>query len=178
VHVSEDRLSKVLCGRSRPGHFSGVLTIVTKLFNLIQPDLAVFGEKDAQQLRLIQKLVADLNFPIRIIPGPITREVDGLAMSSRNAYLSKQDRLLAKGIFNALEHCRDCYHQGETEVTVLRDVLCNRLAENGLVDVDYAEILDSGSLSSITRVESDALVAVAVKLGSTRLIDNLVLKAG
>ena len=175
VTVEEQSLSSVLCGRSRPGHFAGVLTVVAKLFNLVQPQCAIFGEKDAQQLRLIQAMVRDLNFPITIIPAPIIRESDGLAKSSRNAYLSCEDRSLAAGIYASLKNCMDEYSRGEKDVSHLKGVLVEKLNARGLSDIDYAEIRDSRTLNEIKVVEDAALAAVAVHVGQTRLIDNVVL---
>lgn len=175
VWIDEEMLSGVLCGASRQGHFRGVCTVVAKLFNMVQPDLAAFGEKDAQQLRIIERLVRDLNFPIEIIRGPIVREPDGLAMSSRNRYLTESQRKNALCLWRSLTRAAELFGQGERQAGVLRQVMMDLIESVPGVEIDYIEIVDDGSLTSVDEIQKDALVALAVKTGNTRLIDNTVL---
>jgi pantoate--beta-alanine ligase len=175
VYVDEALLSRGLCGASRPGHFRGVTTVVAKLFNIVMPDVAVFGQKDAQQLRVIQRMVRDLNIPVEILPGPIVREPDGLAMSSRNQYLTTGGRQDALCLRRALEHVEKRVREGERMVEPLRHEIGGMLAGVPGACVDYVEFVDNETLTPVSRVERAVLVALAVKIGSTRLIDNIVL---
>jgi pantoate--beta-alanine ligase len=175
VWVDEDSLSGVLCGQSRPGHFRGVCTVVAKLFNLVLPDVAVFGEKDAQQLRIIERMVRDLNFPIEILRGRILRESDGLAMSSRNKYLTEAQRKNALCLSGALDLVQRDYKQGESCVSRLRKQLAEYITAVPGAEIDYIGFVDDGSLEPVERVADKTLVALAVKFGPTRLIDNTVL---
>ena len=176
VWIDENALSGVLCGASRPGHFRGVCTVVAKLFNLVQPDLAVFGEKDAQQLRIIERLVRDLNFPVEIIRGPIVREPDGLAMSSRNKYLSESQRKNALCLRRSLGQVSELFEQGECDTTVLRQAVVDLVASVSEAKIDYIEIVDDTWQAPVDEIKSDVLVALAVRMGDTRLIDNTVLR--
>ena len=173
--VDEVALSKGLCGGSRAGHFRGVCTVVAKLFNVIQPDLAVFGEKDAQQLRIIERMVRDLNFPVTILRGAIVREADGLAMSSRNKYLSAAERKQALCLRQSLDTVLECFKKGERSVDVLLGVIRKRIQAETAVEIDYIELVDDLSLTQVDTVNRDTLVALAVNVGRTRLIDNDVL---
>lgn len=175
VWIDEETLSGGLCGASRPGHFRGVCTVVAKLFNLVQPDMAVFGEKDAQQLRIIERMVRDLNFPVEIIRGPIVRETDGLAMSSRNKYLSRQDRRHALCLKHALDQVASQLREGEQSVSSLRKLMLELIDMTPGALVDYIEFVDDQSLAPVDVVEDKTLVALAVKFGKTRLIDNTLL---
>ncbi|MCA1807947.1 MAG: pantoate--beta-alanine ligase [Kiritimatiellia bacterium] len=175
VYLQEDSLGRHLCGSARPGHFRGVLTIVAKLFNLIQPAVAVFGQKDAQQERLIRRMVRDLNFPVELITAPIMREADGLAMSSRNAYLDPQQRRDALCLSRALRRARRLYRAGERDVEVVRAILRRELTDNATAQIDYVEIVDNTTLQPVSRMMQPVLVALAVRFGATRLIDNLML---
>ena len=175
VWIDEESLSSVLCGASRAGHFRGVCTVVAKLFNLVQPDLAVFGEKDAQQLRVIERMVRDLNFPVKIIRGPIVREADGLAMSSRNKNLSASQRKAALCLRQSLDRVKQQVEEGELHVSALRDAMVQRIEKNTEAKIDYIEFVDDASLQSVERIDGDTLVALAVQFGSVRLIDNEVL---
>jgi len=175
VFVEETSLSSGLCGGSRPGHFRGVTTVVAKLFNMILPDVAVFGQKDAQQSRLIQRMVRDLNIPTRIILGPIVREADGLAMSSRNRYLSVTERSDALCLYQALESARQLVGEGELSVAPIRSAVMTRLSLAKSAQVEYVEFVDDRTLQPVSRIEAPVLLAIAVKIGTTRLIDNLVL---
>lgn len=173
--VEVDELGKHLCGPSRPGHFRGVATVVLKLFNIVLPDVAVFGAKDAQQLRIIQRMVIDLNVPTLIEVGPTVREADGLALSSRNRYLSLAERSAAPGIHRALHGIRARVAAGETDAERLRSALEAELIAIPGARVDYASIVDDATLQPIAKIEAPALAAVAVVLGKTRLIDNITL---
>lgn len=170
--VIEERLSRGLCGASRPGHFRGVCTVVARLFNIVQPDLAVFGEKDAQQLRVIRRMVRDLAFPIEIVAAPIVRESDGLAMSSRNRYLSAEERQQALCLRRALDAATARYAAGERDAEALRAVLCEVISAEPAARLDYAEIVDDETLEPVARCERPCLAALAVFIGRTRLIDN------
>ncbi len=175
VWVDEDALSGGLCGSARPGHFRGVCTVVAKLFNLVQPDFAVFGEKDAQQLRIIERMVRDLNFPIEIIRGPIVREPDGLAMSSRNKYLDEEQRRNARCLRRALDAAAALFAAGERAVPALRSAMVELVESTPGARIDYVEFVDDASLVPLTEIAEAALVALAVGFGTTRLIDNAVL---
>ncbi len=164
-----------LCGRSRPGHFRGVTTVVSKLFNIVQPDKAYFGEKDAQQLAIIKQMVADLNFPVEIVPVPIVREEDGLAMSSRNVYLSAQERADALVLNRALQQTNRLFRAGERSSSKLRQEILQMIEAVPGASVDYVEICDRSTLQPIESIDTGALVAVAVRFGKTRLIDNITL---
>ena len=163
-----------LCGASRPTHFRGVLTVVAKLFGMVQPDLAVFGRKDYQQAVLIQRMVRELGLPIRIELAPIVRESDGIAMSSRNAYLDGEARSAARGLSQALRAVRQAFGSGERSVEQLCEVARERMEAAG-VSVDYVEIVDPEDLSPVTDAEPGSVCAVAGWVGATRLIDNATL---
>lgn len=173
--VEVPKLDAVLCGPRRPGHFRGVCTVVLKLFNIVTPDVAVFGQKDAQQAIILKKMVADLNVPVRMHIEPTVREPDGLAMSSRNRYLSAEERALAPRIHEALRMVRDRAAAGETDVARLESALLAAVQAIPGVRVDYANILDAENLSPMGRLDRPALAAVAVFIGTTRLIDNVIL---
>jgi pantoate--beta-alanine ligase len=168
-------LALPLCGASRPGHFDGVATVVTKLFNIVQPDVALFGNKDFQQLSIIRRMVSDLSQPVEIIGMPIVREADGLAMSSRNAYLAQDDRQSALCLSRAIKLVRERYASGEHAAeTLLAAARALILAEPAAV-IDYLEFRDSATLETVSTVSATTLMALAVKIGKTRLIDNSLL---
>jgi pantoate--beta-alanine ligase len=173
VAVVPERGADVLDGASRPGHFRGVLTVVAKLFGIFQPDAAVFGQKDYQQLTLIRRMVADLDLPVEIVAGPIVREADGLAMSSRNVYLSPDERRRALALHGALEECRLLFASGEAGADAYRRAL--RAIDGAGVEVDYGEVVDPHTLEPVERVTEGAVCAIAARVGRTRLIDNAVL---
>ncbi len=175
IAVEETSLSEQLCGRSRPGHFRGVCTVVAKLFNILRPDIAVFGEKDFQQLAIIRRMVRDLNFPVEIAGVPTVREPDGLAMSSRNQYLNAEQRTQAAVIRRALSQAAAAAKKGERSATkVVQDV--RQMIEGApLARVDYVELVDSLTMQPLREVHSGSLVAVAVFFGKTRLIDNIMI---
>lgn len=174
ISVHESRLSLGLCGASRPGHFDGVCTVVAKLFNLVQPDAAVFGEKDFQQLAVIRRMVRDLDFPIEIIGGPIVREPDGLAMSSRNAYLSPDERSQAVSLSQALARAREAAENGERSATAIEEIVRENLVHGR---IDYVALVDPDTLEPLEKIDRQLLVAIAVFFGKTRLIDNLCLRS-
>jgi len=173
--VEVAKLGDTLCGPSRPGHFRGVATIVLKLLNIVQPDVAVFGAKDAQQARIIRRMVEDLNVPTVIDVAPTVREADGLALSSRNRYLSPIERALAPQIYRALTALQQRVSAGETDGARLESSLQASLAAIPGARFDYASIVDDATLQPIARLDRPALAAVAVVLGATRLIDNVTL---
>jgi pantoate--beta-alanine ligase len=161
-----------LCGAKRPGHFRGVCTVVSKLFNIVLPDRAYFGEKDAQQLAIIKRMVKDLNFGTMIVSCPIVREPDGLAMSSRNLYLSPEERKAALSISRSLSAAKELMRKGEKDAVKIRETIVAGISAEPLARIDYAEIVDSADLSPVQRIEKPVLAAVAVYFGKTRLIDN------
>ncbi|MGL4424148.1 MAG: pantoate--beta-alanine ligase [Gemmataceae bacterium] len=175
VHVNE--LGQTLCGPSRPGHFDGVCTVVLKLFAIVQPDRAVFGAKDAQQARILRRMTRDLNLPLELDIEPTVREVDGLALSSRNRYLSPTERAAAPRIYRALQGVERAVTAGERRVAILEAELREQLQAMPGSRVDYASIVDEDTLQPIETIHAPALAAVAVFVGSTRLIDNMVLAA-
>lgn len=174
--VTVEGLSEKLDGRSRPGHFRGVTTVVSKLFNIVQPDLAVFGQKDAAQAAIIRRMVVDLDFNVRILVCPIVREKDGLAMSSRNAYLNPEQRKQAAVLYRSLMRLQTLADQGERNASTLISAGKQVIAEEPRVRLDYLEIVDWNTLDPVTDISKGALVAVAVYVGETRLIDNVVLQ--
>ncbi len=175
--VSVTEVTKGLCGAGRPGHFDGVTTVVAKLFNAVRPDEAVFGEKDYQQLATIRRLVVDLDLGIAIVGVPIVREADGLAMSSRNAYLSEDEREAALALSRSLSEARRALRSGERETAVLIDRVRAVLATEPLLQVEYTEIVDADSIQPVDRIDKSARLALAVHVGNTRLIDNTLLAA-
>jgi pantoate--beta-alanine ligase len=175
TYVMVEGLSDKLCGKSRPGHFRGVTTVVSKLFHIVEPDLAFFGQKDAAQVAIIRRMVRDLNMPVQIVGCPIVREVDGLAKSSRNAYLDPGQRKAALVLYRALMQVRDLFEHGEGEAAKLIEVGKQVFAEEPSVRLDYLEIVDPDALDPVVEVGAPALVAVAGFVGATRLIDNVVL---
>ncbi len=174
--VTVEGISDKLDGRSRPGHFRGVTTIVSKLFNIVQPDAAFFGQKDAAQVAIIRKMVRNLNFDVRIVVCPIVRETDGLAMSSRNAYLNPAERKQALALSRSLSHVQSLIQQGERCAEKLIAAGKQLIAEEPAVRLDYLEIVHPDTLDPLADVSKGALVAVAAYVGTTRLIDNLLLR--
>ncbi len=168
-------LSERLEGEFRPGHFRGVATVVAKLFNIVQPDRAYFGQKDAQQLRVIRKLVADLNVPTEIVAVPTVREADGLALSSRNTLLSPQEREAATVLSRALREAEARFEAGERSGQVLRDAMRVVLSDEPLAKPDYVSVADPDTLQELDHTDGPALLSLAVRIGSVRLIDNILL---
>lgn len=172
TYVNVEKITLPLCGGSRPGHFRGVTTVVAKLFGIIQPHVALFGRKDYQQLAVIRQMTLDLNFPVEIIGMPIVREPDGLAMSSRNAYLSLGERLDALCLKTAIDEVKRAFRNGETSAELLKKLALNIILKSSSAVVDYIELCDSLSLEAVENVDENTLMALAVKIGKTRLIDN------
>jgi len=173
TQVKENILSNVLEGKSRPRFFSGITTVIAKLFNIIQPTHAFFGEKDAQQLRVVKKMVKDLNYPIKIISGSIIREKNGVAMSSRNQYLSEKEKEIAAIIHQALQDGKNLIFSGERDANKIRDKITHKIKSEKLLRIDYISIVDNDTFIEISgEISRDILVSTAVFLGKTRLIDN------
>ena len=168
-------VTDVLEGAVRPGHFAGVATVVAKLFNIVQPTRAYFGQKDAQQSVVIRKLVRDLDMPIEVIVAPTVREADGLALSSRNSYLTPAERAVAPAIYRALSEARSRFDGGERDAEALRLTARHAIAAEPAMTIDYVSVADTQSLRELSKVECGALMSVAVRLGATRLIDNVLL---
>lgn len=175
THVEVERISLPLCGGSRPGHFRGVTTVVCKLFNITLADVALFGKKDYQQLAVIRRMVTDLNIPVRIVGMPIIREADGLAMSSRNSYLSPEERRAALCLSRAIAETRRLFAAGELNAAQLKAVAEGVIAAEPLAVIDYVELRDGATLEEVSAATDDTLLALAVRIGKTRLIDNGVL---
>ena len=173
VYIEETSLSSGLCGAVRPGHFRGVCTVVAKLFNLLGPGAAVFGEKDYQQLAVIRRMVRDLNFPIEIIGVPTVREADGLALSSRNQYLNADERAQATVLYRAMSRVKEMADGGQKLVGELIDVAKNMIASAKSARVDYITIVDADNLQALEKLRPNAVIVLAVFIGKTRLIDNL-----
>ena len=174
--VEVNKVTERLEGASRPGHFRGVTTVVAKLFNIIQPTKAYFGQKDAQQAIVIRKMVADLNMNLEIVTIPTVREPDGLAISSRNTYLNPQQRQAAAVLYQALSLAQQLWAQGEKDAQLLRQEMTGLIQKQPLATIDYVSIADADTLDELDTVRSPALVSLAVRIGSTRLIDNIVLQ--
>ncbi len=171
-YVNVEGLTEVLCGSSRPGHFRGVTTVVCKLFSIVQPHVALFGLKDFQQLAVVRRMTADLNLPVEIIGMPIVREADGLAMSSRNSYLSVAERRQAVSLSDAISLARAAATAGETRSEVLLQMVRRRIEREPDAAIEYARICDRTSLQDLSRADSRAVLLLAVHIGKTRLIDN------
>ena len=176
TYVITEDLSKVLCGRSRPTHFRGVTTIVAKLFNIVQPDLAVFGQKDAQQAIIIKRMVADLNFPLKIVVAPIVREADGLALSSRNKYLNEKQRKEATVLFRSLKLAENEYRNGNHDLEDIKAKMRKLINTESSGRIDYIEAVDAETLGKPLPGQRPVLLALAVYFEPARLIDNTILK--
>lgn len=176
TYVSLDQLPNYLCGISRPVHFRGVATVVTKLFNIVQPELAVFGEKDYQQLAIIRQMVRDLNFDIEIIGSPTVREPDGLAMSSRNSYLTADQRTSALSLYQSLTRARDMVQKGGNRANDILEAAYGFISSFPGTEIDYISLSDPATLVDVEIIDQPTLMAMAVKVGKTRLIDNTILK--
>lgn len=176
IYVDIEMMTNHLCGATRPGHFRGVLTVVAKLFNIVQPDVSVFGQKDIQQAVTIQKMVKDLNFPIQIIVAPIIREHDGLAMSSRNVHLKGDERTNAVVIYKSLQKAEELIHQGVEQSHRLIPVMTDIIASGRPKKIDYVSIVDYETLQPIEALKEKSVIAVAAFFGPTRLIDNMIIE--
>jgi pantoate--beta-alanine ligase len=175
VSVSAAPHDEAYEGAVRPGHFAGVLTVVAKLFNIVLPDVALFGQKDLQQLSLVRRMVRDLDVPVDIVGVPIVREADGLAMSSRNRYLSPDERRRAARLSAALRAVRDAFAAGEHDAHALRDVGGRVLADDPDIDVDYLDIVDPGTFTRVDTATDGTAAILAARVGQTRLLDNMLL---
>ncbi|MDD6987818.1 pantoate--beta-alanine ligase [Butyricicoccus porcorum] len=176
TYVDMDHLTKGLCGKTRPIHFRGVCTVVSKLFHIVQPDRAYFGQKDAQQLAVIRRMVRDLNMPLEIVGCPIIREEDGLAKSSRNTYLSAEERQAALCLSRGLNKGRAAIEAGETDAAKVRQIITEEIEAEPMSRIDYVEIVDWNNLEPVDSTEGSILAAVAVYIGKTRLIDNFIIE--
>ncbi|WP_134686650.1 pantoate--beta-alanine ligase [Brevibacillus migulae] len=176
TNITVSQVSEPLCGKSRPGHFDGVATVVMKLFQIVQPDLAFFGQKDAQQVAVVEQMVRDLSVPVQIVRCPIIREEDGLAMSSRNVYLNEEERKQATILYQTLQHVRSSIVTKQPLDRIIAEMK-NMISTQPLADIDYAEILRYPDLTAVKEWKSgeQVLVALAVRFGRTRLIDNMIL---
>jgi pantoate--beta-alanine ligase len=175
VHVAG--LTERLCGASRPTHFDGVATVVTKLFSIVGPCTAYFGRKDAQQLAVVRRLATDLNLAVEVVGCPLLRDVDGVALSSRNAYLDPHERRAATVLVRALRQAAEAIRSGERDAAAVRDLAAATIATEPAVRLDYAELVDAATIEPVTRVEGSVLLAVAAYVGPARLIDNLTIHA-
>ena len=173
--VDVEGIADYLEGASRPGHFRGVTTVVTKLFNITGPDRAYFGQKDAQQALVIQKMVKDLDMNLEVIVAPTVREPDGLAMSSRNVYLSSEDRQSALVLWKSLNLAQQLWSEGERDAGKIRQEMVSLIESEPRAEIDYVSIADTGTLKEIDKIDISALVSMAVRFGKTRLIDNIIL---
>jgi pantoate--beta-alanine ligase len=173
--VEVGKVTERLEGATRPGHFRGVTTVVAKLFNIVQPDKAYFGQKDAQQALVIKKMVADLNMNLEVVTVPTVREPDGLAISSRNIYLNPEERKAAVVLYQALSLAQKLWSQGEKDAQTIRQQMTDLIQKQPLANIDYISIADAETLDELDTVRPPALVSLAVKIGKTRLIDNVVL---
>lgn len=176
TRIQVQQLPRHLCGLSRPGHFDGVATVVAKLFNMTKPHLAVFGQKDYQQLTIISRMVMDLNMDIQILGVPIVREPDGLAMSSRNTYLSPEERQSALCLKKSLDLAQEMIRGGEHQAHAIADAVRSLILSHAFTDIDYVELCDPVTLDPLDLMEEETLLALAVRVGKTRLIDNCLLR--
>jgi pantoate--beta-alanine ligase len=172
TYVDVEGLTDTLCGRSRPGHFRGVTTVVTKLFTIVQPHLAFFGSKDFQQLAVLRRMTSDLNLPVEIVGMPIVREADGLAMSSRNVYLSTQERCQALALVDALRLAGKLTRDGESSAATIIEAVRRRIVREPDAGIDYIQICQQNTLDDVLVVDHHSVLLLAVKIGKTRLIDN------
>lgn len=178
LQVDPGPLAAHLCGPGRPGHFAGVLLVVAKLFNIVEPDVAVFGRKDAQQAVILQRLARDLNFPVEVVVGPTVREPDGLALSSRNVYLTPAHRAAALAIPRALAAGHAAWRDGARGASAVLDAARAVLSGAAALDVEYVEVVDPDGLAPVDPVPDDAILAIAARVGGTRLIDNIAIGQG
>jgi pantoate--beta-alanine ligase len=174
--ITVEGLSEVLCGIPRPSHFKGVATVVGKLLNIVLPDIVYFGQKDAQQSVVVRRMAEDLNFPVRIKVMPTVRERDGLAMSSRNLYLGREERQDASILYKALDAANQAVKRGERKASRVRNLIRGIIQKKRSVKIDYIEVVDMQELRPLDKIRNDTLIAVAARIGKTRLIDNIILK--
>ena len=178
TYVNVDKITHKLEGAIRPGHFQGVTTVVAKLFNIVQPNVAVFGQKDAQQAVVLKKMVDDLNYGIKLIIAPTVRERDGLALSSRNEYLSKEERKQAKVLYQALRQAEEMIKMGERKASKIVSGMRTLINKQPLAHIDYIAITDANSLELLNKLKGEILISLAVRFDKTRLIDNIKIKVG
>ncbi len=176
TYISVEGITEIMCGKSRPGHFRGVTTVVAKLFNIVTPNKAYFGQKDAQQVAVIKQMVKDLHMNLEIITCPIIREADGLAMSSRNVYLNSEERKAALVLSQSLFDAQKLVESGERSKEKLYKSIHDHISSESLANIEYIEIVDADTLENINKIEKRMLVALAVRFGNTRLIDNIILE--
>lgn len=176
TYVEVEKITNKLCGASRPGHFRGVTTVVNKLFNIVKPNRAYFGQKDAQQIVVIQQMVKDLNMDVEVVSCSIVREADGLALSSRNSYLNEEERKAALILSQCLFQAKERMISGEKSACKIKKIIEQNIQKESLVSIDYVSIVDATSLEDIEKLEKNILIALAVKIGNTRLIDNIQIK--
>lgn len=176
TYVCVENLSDCLCGKARPGHFKGVATVVTKLFNIVSPDIAYFGQKDIQQAIIIQKMVKDLNIPVRIKVMPTLRAKDGLALSSRNVYLNEKQRKDARVLCEALKKAKALIRKGNRDSKAIISRMRKIISDRGVARIDYIAIIDLENLEPIKKVDKNCLIALAAWIGGSRLIDNMIIK--
>lgn len=177
TYVDVEKITDRLCGQFRSGHFRGVATVVAKLFNIVEPDVAFFGEKDFQQLQVIKQMVRDLNFNVEVVGVPTVREEDGLAMSSRNLYLSKRERQAALVLSRSLKLARSLVEEGEQDTEVIKETMLRVIGREPLVKLQYLSICNPKSFDELTQISGEALVALAAKVGKARLIDNTLVRS-
>jgi len=177
TYISVENITNTLCGESRPGHFTGVATVVNKLFNIVTPQIAVFGQKDAQQVIVIKRMVQDLNMSLQLITAPIIREDDGLAMSSRNVYLSEDERREAPLICKSLTEAKKLYDDGERSVQAIKNRVQSILGNGRMIKTEYIEVVDTVRINPLEKIDQPALIAIACRTNEsgTRLIDNIIL---
>jgi pantoate--beta-alanine ligase len=175
--VRVEKVTQNLCGRSRPTHFQGVTTVVMMLFEIVMPHIAIFGEKDYQQLVTIQQMVKDLRMSVEVVGLPTVREADGLAMSSRNVYLLPGERKAARSLYRSLQKAKELLQKGERKADRILDEVKGILQSEPLVKIDYVQVCDAHTLQDVDRIEGDVVIAIAAYLGKTRLIDNLVYRS-
>ena len=176
TYVEVKELTEVLCGRSRPGHFKGVTTVVSKLLNIVQPDRVYFGLKDAQQYVVIKKMVEDLNMNVKVVPCPIVRDIDGLAISSRNIFLSSDERKAALSLSKSLFEAEKMIKSGEKDPEKIIKKIKDIISQEKLANIDYIEIVNFDTLKTVDKIRGKVLIALAVKFGNTRLIDNIIVE--
>ncbi|WP_126992505.1 pantoate--beta-alanine ligase [Thermosipho globiformans] len=174
TYVEEIKLSKFLCGASRPGHFRGVCTVVTKLFNIVKPTRAYFGQKDAQQFRILRRMVRDLNMDVELVEMPIVREPDGLALSSRNTYLNDEERKEAVRLYKSLLKAKELVESGVKDVEIIKNEM-KKILTHPLLRIDYIEIVDEENLEPVEKIDRKVIIAIAVFVGRARLIDNMII---
>ena len=175
TYVQVEGLTETLCGKARPGHFRGVTTVVSKLFHLVLPQMAFFGQKDGQQVAVVERMVKDLNFPVTIVRVPIQRQSDGLALSSRNIYLSEEEKKQATVLSRSLRMAQKAAQNGEKNAAALKELIYQEISRQDLAKIEYVEIVDAVTMQPVTELKEQVMIALAVRFGKTRLIDNIMI---